>query len=489
MRNIGELVLELAKQDSGAEALVQDRQRLGAGEVYDRAAACAQGLDDAGVRPGDRVAVLLPNGWRYAVAYLGIQLAGAVAVLVNSRFEAAEIAHVLTDSGAEVVISEGELAARLPLTARLLAASELISDAGPGAGAGQPPGLLRQPSDVANLLYTSGTSGRPKGAMQTHRNLLANARTVRERIGAGPGDRTLIVAPLFHATGVNSQLIGFLSGGACCVIAPQFKASDVLETIRDERITVFAGVAAMLQLMMRDPSFDPAVLSTLRLFVMGGSPVPEAVVAEASARMPDVMLANVWGLTEATSIVTYVEGRDYLERPWSAGRAVPGVSLGVAAPDGVIGTEPDVVGELCVAGPTVAAGYWNNGPGTAEAFRDGWLHTGDIGRLDRDGYVQVLDRLKDMIIRGGENVYCLEVENALATHPAVAEVAVVGAPDEIMGERVRAVVAVRPGETVSAGEVRAWAAGLLADYKVPAEVDFVPALPRNPAGKVLKRRL
>jgi fatty-acyl-CoA synthase len=223
--------------------------------------------------------------------------------------------------------------------------------------------------------------------------------------------------------------------------------------------------------------------------VLGGAPVPTTFPAEVRHRIPDLVLANVWGLTEATSIVTYVEGEEYLARPWSVGRAVPGVELAVS----VAGKPPrdvrDQVGELCVRGPIVAAGYWADRAGTAAAFVDGWLHTGDVGAIDAQGYVRVLDRLKDMIIRGGENIYSLEVESALATHPDVAEVAVVGVPDPLFDERVRAVVVPRPGAVPTAEALRSHAATLLADFKVPAEFRFVEALPRNPSGKVLKRRL
>jgi fatty-acyl-CoA synthase len=208
-----------------------------------------------------------------------------------------------------------------------------------------------------------------------------------------------------------------------------------------------------------------------------------------AARLPKLALGNVWGLTEATSIVTYTDAEDYLARPWSVGRAVPGVDVRVS----LDGRRPvdlrNVAGELCVRGPIVTAGYWANPTATATTYTEGWLHTGDVGSIDADGYIRVLDRLKDMIIRGGENIYSVEVENALAAHPDIAEVAVIGVPDPIFDERVRAVVVPRPGSAPTVASVREHAATLLADYKVPAEVRFAAALPRNPAGKVLKRRL
>jgi fatty-acyl-CoA synthase len=257
------------------------------------------------------------------------------------------------------------------------------------------------------------------------------------------------------------------------------------------RITYFAGVTAMIQLMVADPGFDPSDLPELRTVCFGGAPVAEAFLEEATKRLPAVTFANVWGLTEATSIVSCALGQQWLDRPWTVGRPVPGVEVAVAVDDERLPAgDPQAVGELWVRGPVVSAGYWHRPEATAETFQeDGWLRTGDVGRVDADGYVQVLDRIKDMIIRGGENIYSLEVEAVLARHPAVADVAVVGVPDEVMGERVRAAVVLRPGHSLSLEALRGWAGAQLADYKLPVELVPLDELPRNPNGKILKRRL
>lgn len=492
--NVAQLLVDRADDES--EAVVEGAERLTYAELLRRSETVAAALD---IDRGDRVAILLPNGWRYAVAYFGIQLAGGIAVLVNARFAAPEVAYVLENSGAAIVVSDEALAPRLPAGVRWSTLDGLLgpssqASAGLSGGtndrAGQSnrtrSGLSRGGDEVANLLYTSGTTGFPKGAMQTHANLLFNAAKVREQIGVTAADRTLVVAPLFHATGINSQLIGFLSAGGCCVLVPAFAPDTCAQTLVEEKITVFAGVAAMLRLILaRDASAD---LSSLRMFAMGGAPVPESFPAEMAERLPALELANVWGLTESTSIVTYTAGADYRAHPATVGRPVPGLEVWVARPGEQPADVRDVVGELCIRGPAVTAGYWGNAAATAEAFVDGWLHTGDVGQVDADGYVTVLDRLKDMIIRGGENVYSLEVENALATHPAVAEVAVVGVPDPIFDERVRAVIVPR-GDAPDVDDLRQHAATMLADFKVPAEFRFVTELPRNPAGKILKRRL
>jgi acyl-CoA synthetase (AMP-forming)/AMP-acid ligase II len=290
---------------------------------------------------------------------------------------------------------------------------------------------------------------------------------------------------MFHATGLVSQVVGFGAHGAARVFQPRFTVAGMRESLAAHRITFFAGVTAMIHLMLADPAFDPADLLALRTVCFGGAPVAEAFLADATKRLPGVTFANVWGLTEATSIVTCAMGQGWLDRPWSVGRPVPGVEVSVEG-----GRDPDAVGELWVRGPVVTAGYWHRPEPTAETFRaDGWLRTGDVGSVDADGYVRVLDRMKDMIIRGGENIYSLEVEGVLARHPAVADVAVVGVPDPVMGERVRAAVVLRPGRTLSLDTLRGWAGTQLADYKLPVELVVLDELPRNANGKILKRRL
>ena len=481
---VGGLLLRSARRWPDSPALVEEQTVLTHRQAAARARTVAGRLAARGVRPGDRVALALPNGWRYAVAYYGVQLAGATAVLVNTRFAPPEIEYVLADSGACAAVVDAETAARVPQLCPHWDVDELT---GPGAEPGDLPGLAAASTDIANILYTSGTTGRPKGAMQTHGNLLFNAGTVGSVMGVTTSDRTLVVAPMFHATGIASQLVGFGAHGAACVFQPRFRPADMLGALIEHRITFFAGVTAMIQLMLADPGFDPADLPALRTACFGGAPVAEAFLDEAARRLPRVTFMNVWGLTEATSIVTCAAGSQWLKRPWSVGRPVPGAQVAVAV-DGRIADAPDAVGELWVRGPVVTAGYWSRP--AADTFRsDGWLRTGDVGRADADGYVQVLDRMKDMIIRGGENIYSLEVESVLARHPAIAEVAVVGVPDPVMGERVRAVAVLGAGQSLALGALREWAGTRLADYKLPAELVTVGSLPRNASGKVMKKQL
>jgi fatty-acyl-CoA synthase len=482
------LLLQSAQRWADAEALVEDQTVLTHAEAAAAARRVARRLLGRGVRPGDRIALALPNGWRYAVAYYGVQLAGAVAVLVNTRFAPPEIEYVLADSGASFIIVDAGMAPRVPQVCPHWDVAELTA---PGPEGAVLPGLSAASTDTANIIYTSGTTGRPKGAMQTHGNLVFNAGTVGAVMGVTAADRTLVVAPMFHATGIVSQLVGFGAHGAARVFQPRFQVSSMRETLTEQRITFFAGVTAMIHLMLADPAFDPADLPALRTVCFGGAPVAEAFLEEAVKRLPGITFANVWGLTEATSIVTCAVGPEWLDRPWSVGRPVPGAEVAVAV-DGtpLPSPDPDAIGELWVRGPVVTAGYWKQPEATAAAFgADGWLRTGDVGRVDAAGYVQILDRLKDMIIRGGENIYSLEVESVLARHPAIADVAVIGVPDPVFGERVRAVAVLRPGETLLVEALRMWAGPQLADYKLPAELVTVAELPRNPNGKVIKRQL
>ena len=362
---VGGLLLRSARRWPDADALVEGQTMLTHGQAWARAQTVAARLAARGVRPGDRIGLFMPNGWQYAVAYYGVQLAGAVAVLVNTRFTAPEIDYVLADSGAGFVVVDAGLAPRVPQTC-------------------------------------------------THWDV-------------------------------------------------------------DE---------------LADPGMGTADLSALRTVCFGGGPVAEAFLTEAAGHLPGVSFANVWGLTKATSIVTCALGREWLERPWSVGRPVPGIEVAVAIGEQVADPDPDAVGELWVRGPAVTAGYWGRPEATAQTFgAGGWLRTGDIGRADAEGYVQVLDRMKDMIIRGGENIYSLEVESVIARHPAVAEVAVVGVPDAVFGERVRAVVVLREGASLPIAALREWAGTQLADYKLPAELVTVSELPRNASGKVIKKQL
>lgn len=445
------------------EAIVElDGERVTYGELWDRAARVAGGLKDRGVGRGDRAAIRLANGLDWCLAFFGIQLAGGVAVPVNTRFNESEVDYVITDSGSRFVFLPGEpLPDGDPVVAEGLASA-----------------------DVAAIFYTSGTTGFPKGAMTTHENFLMNSETCR-RVVSLPTDgsvRNLVSVPLFHVTGCNSQLLPTVEGGDTLVIMPQFEVQAFLRAIRDERINLLTSVPAVYWLAINQPNFRELDTQNIRWVSYGGAPIAPELVGHIMKAFPNARVGNGFGLTETSSVATYLPHEYARTRPESVGFAAPVVDLDLYEVNPETG-----VGELLVRGPNVVKGYWNKPEATAEAFVDGWLHTGDLARIDEEGFVQIVDRKKDMICRGGENVYCVEVENALAAHPAVFEVAVIGVPDEVMGEKVGAVIVVRPGTEVEASEIVSFAKEHMADFKVPQYVALRrEPLPRNPGGKILK---
>src|SRR3954447_7468674 len=435
------------------------------GELWDRASRVAGGLRAAGVDRGDRAAILLPNGVDWVLAFWGAQMAGAVVVPVNTRFAEDEVSYVLDDSGASFVFEDG---ASLPD-----GEPRVFDDAGP--------------DDLAAIFYTSGTTGFPKGAMTTHANFLSNTETARRVIDLpdDPGLRNLVSVPLFHVTGCNSQLLVACENAGATVIMPAFEVNAFLDAIVDERIEMLTSVPAIYWLAISQPRFAELDVSHVRWVSYGGAPIAPELVRKIKEAFPTARVGNGFGLTESCSIATFLPHEFAEDHPETVGFAAPVVDLDVLDPD------PDTgAGELLIRGPNVVAGYWNKPEQTAETFVDGWLHTGDVARIDDEGFVSIVDRKKDMINRGGENVYCVEVENALAAHPSVFEVAVIGVPDEMMGEKVGAVLVPRPGAELDPDDVIAFARKHLADFKVPQYLAVrSEALPRNPGGKILKPTL
>ena len=434
-------------------------------QVWDRATRVAGGLVEAGVRPGDRVANRYGNSLEWCLAFWGTIMAGGVVVPVNARFSDAEVDYVVTDSGSSYVFQPD---------AALPDGASVVLD------------TIDQKS-LAAIFYTSGTTGFPKGAMTTHENFLSNSETCR-RIMKLPEDthlRNLVSVPLFHVTGCNSQLIVTTQLNGTTVVMPAFEVQAFLRATVDERINIVTSVPAIFWLAMSQPNFHDFDVSNVRWVTYGGAPTAPDVVAKLRASFPNARLGNGFGLTETSSVSTFLPDEYAQLRPETVGFAAPPVELDLDSPD------PDSgVGELLIRGQNVVAGYWNKPEQTAETFVDGWLHTGDLARIDADGFVQIVDRKKDMVNRGGENVYCVEVENALVEHPAVFEVAVLGVPDEMMGEKVGAVVVLRPGTDADPQEIRAFVRERIADFKVPQFIAFrADPLPRNAGGKVLKPAL
>jgi acyl-CoA synthetase (AMP-forming)/AMP-acid ligase II len=440
-------------------------KRVSYSDLWDASARVAGGLKSLGLKRGDRVAIRLGNGLDWCLAFYGAQMAGLIAVPVNTRFSEPEVDYVIEDSGSSFIFKQGE-----PLPDGDPFVIEDLT-----------------PDDVAAIFYTSGTTGFPKGAMTTHENFISNVETCH-RIRAVPRDgaiRNLISVPLFHVTGCNSQLLTTLDAGNTVVIMPVFEVQAFIRAIKEERINLLVSVPAIYWLAINQPNFRELDSSDVRWISYGGAPIAPDLVARIMEAFPNARVGNGFGLTETSSVSTYLPHEYARERPETVGFAAPVVDLDLFEPDPKSG-----VGELLVRGPNVVKGYWNKPEATRNTFVDGWLHTGDMARIDEQGFVQIVDRKKDMICRGGENVYCVEVENALAAHPAVFEVAVLGVPDPMMGEKVGAVVVPRPGQRIDAEDLLAFTRERLADFKVPQYLVIRDTpIPRNPGGKMLKPSL
>ena len=463
--SVGHAVRRTAERVPTAEAVVDvdSGARLTHGELWAQALRVAGGLVEAGVAPGDRVAIRLPNGVPWILAFVGTLAAGAVAVPINTRLVEDEVAYLLADSGARVVIDDPS---RLP--------------------DGSPTSRLPEDAEsLAALFYTSGTTGRPKGAMLSHRAVLAGAEQCRIALGLDLDEATrgVVAAPLFHVLACGMQLVPALVNGGCVAVLPGFQPEAWLRTIRTERVDILNGVPAMYAAALAHPSFADLDVSRIRVLSYGAAPTPPAQARALRAAFPHARLNPGFGLTEAPA-VTGLADEDALEHCDSVGVATEGTELRI------IDQDADGVGQLLVRGPGLMSGYWNRPEETARALRDGWLHTGDLVRMDGAGRVRIMDRRTDLINRGGENVYSVEVEAVLAAFPGVAEVAVVGVPDERLGQRVGAVVVPRPDAVIDVDALLGFATERLARFKIPQHVVVLDEpLPRNPAGKVAKRVL
>ncbi|CCH31285.1 long-chain fatty acid--CoA ligase [Actinosynnema sp. NPDC047251] len=447
-------------------------------------------LREAGVQSGDRVGLLLPNVPHFAVLYYGILRAGAVVVPMNPLLKSREIEYHLADSGAALLLGWHEFAEEAAKGARAAGARFVPVEAAGFAEvlAGVPPlpGVEpREPSDTAVILYTSGTTGRPKGAELTHDNLTRNTEVTRTTlVRLSEHDVIFGGLPLFHSFGQVVGLNCAISAGAGLTLLPRFDPAKAVEIIRRDRVTVFAGVPTMYGAMLTVP--ERGGCESLRVCVSGGAAMPVEVLRAFEDAFGCTLLEG-YGLSE-TSPVACFNHPDRPRKAGSIGTPVAGVEMRVLDPAGREVPDGDT-GEIAVRGHNVMKGYWRNPEATAEAIPDGWLRTGDLGVRDEDGCFRIVDRKKDLIIRGGFNVYPREIEELLYEHPAVAEVAVVGVPHPLHGEEVVAVVALKAGSDTTPEELREFAKSQVAPYKYPRAVQIVDALPKGPTGKILKREI
>jgi acyl-CoA synthetase (AMP-forming)/AMP-acid ligase II len=496
-QTIPQLVQSAAESYGDADAVVDPAAgRVSFAELASLVRRAAAGCVERGVEAGDRIAVWGPNGLAWVVAALGALSAGASIVPLNTRFKGDEAAYILDKSGARFTFVSppflgNDYAAMLDDRFATVPLDESVwaaygdDDAEVGKRIES-----AAPDDVGDIIFTSGTTGRPKGVVTTHAQTLRVFATWSDVVGLRRADRYLVVNPFFHTFGYKAGIIACLLRGATIVPQPVFDVPTTLELIARERISVLPGPPTLYQSILDFPDRASFDLSSLRLAVTGAAVVPVALVERMRAELSFGTVLTAYGLTEATGTVTMCrQDDDAVTIATTSGRAIPDTEVRVVAPSGVA-VPPGEPGEVVVRGYNVMRGYFEDPAATAETIdADGWLHTGDIGVLDDRGNLRITDRLKDMYVVGGFNAYPAEIEQVLATHPAVAEAAVVGVPDERLGEVGRAFVVARPGEDVDPDDVIAFARERMANYKVPRSVEVVDVLPRNASGKVLKFQL
>ena len=475
-----------ARAAPGDEALVDGERRFTYAALEREAERAAAGLAKAGVRAGERVALLVGNRAEFAIALLAAIRLGAIAVPMGTRLQTPEIAYVLQHCGAAALVHDAQLAGRLPPPAETpalrLRCTELPRDDAPIDAA--------SPAEehTAVILYTSGTTGRPKGAMLTHINIVHSALHFLHSMGLRRGERSLLAVPASHVTGLVAVLASMWQVAGATVVMPEFRAAEFVAMAARERITHALMVPAMYNLCLLQPGLERHDLSAWRIGGYGGAPMPEATIAELARRLPGLALINAYGATETTSPATLLPADRAALRPDSVGLPLPCAEILVVDAEGRE-LPPGEAGELWIRGPMVVPGYWDNPDATRASFVAGYWRSGDVGSIDAEGYVRVFDRIKDMINRGGYKIFSVEVENVLATCPGVLESAIVGKPCPVLGERVHAFVS-RLDQTLTAEALRAHCASRLADYKVPESFTLLDEpLPRNANGKLLKRAL
>ena len=518
-------LLEASQLHGAKTFLVFENERVSFAAHFLAAARFAKVLkDDFNVQKGDRVAIIMRNYPQWSVAFFAALSIGAIATPMNSWWTGEELEYGLQTAGVKVAVVDPQIFERvrdhmsaLPDLEAVIIAREteeernnprvhsleaLIGEPGdwPSLSNDGLPDVELGPDDDATIMFTSGSTGKPKGALATHRAVISNflnSMSCQMRMFLRRGETppepdpteqraTLLSIPFFHATGSFAVLIPTMLRGDKIVSMYKWDAGNALPIIEAEKITAIGGVPAIAWQVLEHPDRDKYDLSSIQAVSYGGAPSAPELVSTIKKRFPDAMPGNGWGMTETCATATLNMGEDYVNRPQSAGAPPKAVELKIVDPEGNE-LPPGEVGELWCKSPANCKGYWNRPDATAETFKDGWVVTGDLARLDEEGFLYLVDRAKDMLIRGGENIYCIEVENALYSHPAVMDASVVGIPHKVLGEEVGAVVQLKPGKSVTQDELRAHVASQLAAFKVPVDILFQDEpLPRNANGKILK---
>jgi long-chain acyl-CoA synthetase len=490
MANLGSVLEQAAASQPDRPAIRMDQMVLTYARLHDAAARVTALLYAAGVGPGDRVGLMVPNIPAFPIVFYGALGAGAIVVPMNPLLKGREVAYYLSDSGAKVLFAWHDFAGEAAKGAADAGAQMISVDepdlAGPLAGLTPHTSWADAAADDdAVILYTSGTTGTPKGAQLTHGGLARNARLTAETLlNNNPDDVMMGCLPLFHVFGLTCGLNATVTAGGTLTLLPRFDPGKALEIIERDAVTIFEGVPTMYAAMLHHPDADPSRAATLRVCVSGGAAMPVEILRGFEAKFGCVILEG-YGLSETSPVASF-NHPDKPRKPGSVGTPVEGVEMRLVGTDGA--TVPaGEVGEIAIRGHNVMKGYWGRPDATAEAIPDGWFRTGDLARVDEDGYYFIVDRKKEMIIRGGYNVYPREIEEVLHEHPAVAEAAVVGIPHPELGEEVGAAIALKPGATATPEELRAFAKERVAAYKYPRRVWLVDELPKGPTGKILRR--
>jgi long-chain acyl-CoA synthetase len=496
--NLAMILRETARRSPGKPVTILGDSRMSYGELDDLSGRLASGLAASGIGPGDVVALQLPNIHEFLIAYFGILKAGGVVVPLNVMLKAAEVAYHLRDSSARALITWSGVLGQAAAGAAEAGVTQVYAVGG-GTGVAPFEQLLdspssgyvlaqRDPADTAVIVYTSGTTGRPKGAELTHLQLYMNADIPGRLFDVQPGDIVITVLPLFHVFGLSSILNICVRFGCTMSLIPRFDAAAVLAAVERDRATIFEGVPAMFVALLASPELDSYDASSLRIAVSGGASIP-APVLDAFEKRFGVVILEGYGLTETASTTTFnISATD--RRAYSVGKPIWGTETEVWDTEGTpLPPGAGNVGEVVTRGLHVMKGYLNRPEDTASVFTGDWFHTGDLGYFDEDGYLFIVGRSKELIIRGGYNVYPAEIESVLHEHPAVAEAAVIGIPDDRLGEEVMAVLTLRPGAMLTAPEAITFCRERVAAYKYPRVIEIRDGLPKNALGKILKDQL